>query len=264
LKTKLDLTTLLGLIISLGGLGTGYFLEGGSFIALLAVSPLIIIFAGTIGVVTITQTGNGLKQLPGIFKAIFLERTYNYIEIIDNLCKWAKTTRNSGIVALDTIKNEIEDPFIRRGLDLVAASIEPEHVEVFLDTEIESMQSRHSNNANIFEQAGGFSPTMGIIGTVLGLIVILAKLGDSDIGELGHGIATAFLATLMGVGFANLICLPFAAKLKNRSKQETLYREIAKQGILAIQSQESPLVLRKRLLSMLPDYLKTGKETKNG
>lgn len=257
---RLDLPTIAGLVLALAGIGIGYLLEGGSFIALIAVSPILIIFGGTFGVVLITMRMDNVKQLPKLFGVLFQQKEYDYLKLIEDMCHWAKLSRKDGILALDTIKKEIENPFVRRGIDYILDGNDQETIKEFLDCEIEAMMDRHHANAQPFEQAGGFSPTMGIIGTVLGLIVVLNGLGNADISELGHGIATAFLATFMGVAFANLVALPFAAKLKTKSAEEVLYKEIVKQGVLAIQTGENPLVLRKRLLCYLPDYMKVGKE----
>jgi chemotaxis protein MotA len=252
----MDFSTIIGVILALGGIGAGYMLEGGSFGALLALSPILIIFGGTIGVVIITQPFEVSKNFPKLIIKLFTNQKYDYLGIIDDCANWSRVARANGIIELDKIVQEIKDPFIARGLQYVVDSIEPEQVKHFLETELDAMTARHAKNASMFEAAGGFAPTMGIIGTVLGLIVILSGLATASIGELGHGIATAFLATFMGVGVANLICLPFKDKLKNKSKQELLYREIAMNGILAIQAQESPNVIKKRLLSQLPDYMK--------
>lgn len=257
---KVDITTIVGLILALGGIGTGYAMEGGSFTALVAISPIFIIFGGTFGVVAVTMKANDVKQLPKLLKILFTQRKYDTLKLIEDLCAWAKISRKDGVVALDNIKKEIDDPFVRRGIDYILDGNDHETIHDFLEKEIESMMERHHAGSQPFEQAGGFSPTMGIIGTVLGLVTILGSLGNADINELGHGIATAFLATFMGVAFANLVSLPFSAKLKTKSAEEVLYREIAMQGVLAIQTGENPLILRKRLLSYLPDYMKVGKE----
>lgn len=256
MKNKVDITTIVGLIIAVGGLGVGYFLEGGDFKALLAISPIIIIFGGTFGFVIVTLPMSTIKRIPGIFKSVFTEKDYDYIALINQLCEWAGTARKQGIVALDKAKDEVTDPFLKRGLTLVVDSIEPEAVKDFLETDIGQTMERHKQNAGIFDQAGAAAPTMGIMGTVLGLVVILAGLGNSSTAELGHGIATAFLATLMGVASANLVYIPFSTKLKNKSAKEILYREISTHGILAIQANESPIILKERLLSYLPDHLK--------
>ena len=258
---KIDITTILGLIVALAGLGIGYLLEGGDFNALIAPSPILIIFGGTFGVVLITMRMEDVKQLPKVVKQVFVVKQYDYLSLINDLCSWAKISRKDGIVALDNIKKEIEDPFVRRGNDYILDGNDNETIKDFLDKEIEAMMERHHRGSQPFEQGGGFAPTMGIIGCVLGLVVILGGLGaGADVGKLAHGIAVAFIATLMGIALANIALLPFAAKLKAKSSEEVLFKEIAAQGILAIQTGENPLVLRKRLLSYLPDYMKAGKE----
>lgn len=252
MKKKVDITTLLGLAVALCGIGIGYLLEGGDFKALLAISPILIIFGGTFGVVIVTIPMYVLKNVPKITKAAFTETEFDYLQLIDDLCEWAKISQVKGIVALDEIVKDIEEPFILNGLDLVASNAEPEAVNDILDSDISMMEERHKQNAMVFGSAGGFAPTMGIIGTVLGLIVVLSGMEGSSMGELGHGIATAFLATFMGVASANLVFIPIETKLKAKTKDEVLFREIVKQGIIGIQEQESSIMLKKRLLSMLP------------
>lgn len=253
MKRKIDITTLLGLSIMLTGIGLGYYFEGGDFGALIAISPLLIIFGGTIGFATITMPTYLAKRMPGILKNVVTEQQFDYIELIDKLCELAGMARKQGIVALDKVKDEIDDPFVKRGLTLVVDSIEPESVKEFLESDTSQMMERHKQNAGVFDQMGAAAPTMGIIGTVLGLVVILSGLEGSSIGELGHGIAVAFIATLMGVASANILYIPFSTKLKNKSAREVLYRDIATYGILAIQAQESPIILRERLISFLPE-----------
>lgn len=259
---KIDITTIVGLLVAIGGIGLGYVLEGGNFAALLAPSPLLIIFGGTFGVTIITQTGTTLKQLPKVLKIIFTVKTYDYLKLVDDLCNWADISRREGFVKLDEKRKEIDDKFIQRGLKLVVDNNEPEHVKEFLENEVYMIEQRHKANQKIWSTAGGFAPTMGIIGTVLGLVVILGNLGGASIGELGHGISVAFIATLLGVSSANIFYLPFEGKLKSKDADEMLYLEIAMQGILAIQSQESPIILRQRLLSMLPEYIRVNAEKK--
>lgn len=256
MKRTTDMTTFVGIILSIGGIAAGFYLEGGEFSTLLAISPILIIFLGTIGVVILTQPSDVIKQFPAIFKQIFVQTDYDYLKLVDQMCQWTRTSRQEGIIVLENVQEQISEPFLKKGIGLIVNSHDTEDVKDFLETEIDNMIERHTKNAQIFESAGGYSPTMGIIGTVLGLIVVLGNIGSGDPSLLGHGIATAFLATFMGISFANLVCLPFASKLKNKSDQEVLYREIVLKGLLAIQAQESPLVLRERLLSALPDYIK--------
>lgn len=260
MKRKIDLTTLGGLIVILSGIGLGYFLEGGDFGALIATSPILIIFGGTIGFAIITLPLSILKRVPGIFKSVFTEPQFDYMGLIDRLCELSAMARKKGIIALDEVKDEFEDPFVRRGLTLVADSMEPEVVKDFLESDTSQMMERHKQNSNVLDQMGAAAPTMGIIGTVLGLVVVLSGLEGSSTGELGHGIAVAFIATLMGVASANILWIPFSTKLKNKSAKEVLYRDIATYGILSIQAQESPLILRERLISYLPEKERRNKK----
>lgn len=256
MKRKMDLTTIGGLLLALAGIGVGYLLEGGSFSALLAISPILIIFGGTFGVVTVTMNVSTLKDMPKVIKIIFTDANYNFQELIDNLCDWTKVSRRDGIVALGNIAEKVEDPFVKRGIEYILDGSDYETIKELLEKEIEAMMERHHAGAKPFEQGGAFAPTMGIIGTVLGLVVILGGLGSAGIEELGHGIATAFLATFMGVASANLVFLPFAEKLKGKSSNEMLYKEIAMQGILGIQTGVNPKILRKKLVAYMPESLK--------
>lgn len=260
MKSKLNITTVLGLVIAFGGIGLGYFLEGGDFKALIAISPILIIFGGTIGAVIMSISLGSLKKAPGIIKKVFTDESYDYVELIEKLCEWAKLSRTQGIIALDNLKNDIPYPFVQRGVGYIVDSIDPENVKDFLENEIGSMEMRHSENAKIIGSAGGYAPTMGILGAVMGLVIVLSGLGNSSVEELGHGIAVAFLATFMGVGVANLVFVPLADKLKAKTAEEVLYREIAMHGILGIQAQDSPILLEKKLYSFLPDNVKKSKE----
>lgn len=253
---KLDLTTIGGLLLAFLGIGLGYYFEGGDFSALIAISPILIIYGGTFGVVGITMSMSTVKSLPKLLKIIFTDSTYDFQGLINNLCDWTKVSRRDGIVALGTIAEKIEDKYLKKGIEYILDGSDYETIKEMLEKEIETMMERHHTGSKPFEQAGAFAPTMGIVGTVLGLVVVLGGLGNSGIEELGHGIAVAFLATFNGVASANLVFLPFAEKLKNKSSQEVLYKEIAMQGILGIQTGTNPKILRKKLVAYLPESMK--------
>lgn len=256
MKRKIDLTTVGGLILALGGIGAGYLMEGGSFSALLAVSPILIIFGGTIGAVSMTAGLQTIKSFPKLVRNIFTNIDYDFQKLIAELCEWTKVSRRDGIVALGNIAETIEDPFVKRGIEYILDGSDYDTIKELLEKEIEAMMERHHAGTKPFEQGGAFAPTMGIIGTVLGLVVILGGLGSAGIEELGHGIATAFLATFMGVASANLLFLPFGENLKGKSTNEVLYKEIAMQGILGIQTGVNPKTLRKKLVAYLPEAAK--------
>lgn len=252
MKRKIDLTSVLGLVLAFAGIGVGYILEGGSLVALLAVSPILIIFGGTIGVTIAITHMSTVKDIPKLVKIVFTDVDYDHIKLIDDICEWAKVSRKEGIVALGNITNDIEDPYLKKGMEYILDGSDYETIKEMLEKEIEAMMERHHSGAKPFEQAGGYGPSMGIVGTVLGLVVILGNLATADIGELGHGISAAFLATFMGVASANLVFLPFAEKLKVKSGREVLYKEIALNGILGIQTGTNPKILKKKLVAFLP------------
>ena len=258
-KKKIDLLSIGGMILGLGGIGFGFYLEGGDFASLLAPSPLLIIGGGTFGATLITMNMNQVKEIPKLLKIIYTETQYDFQGLIANFSEWTKISRREGIVALGEITEKIEDPFVKRGLEYILEGNDYETIKELLDKETESISERHHKGANVFESIGGFAPTMGIIGAVLGLVVTLAGLGSSDISELGHGISVAFLATLMGIGLANLIVLPMAGKLKMKSDIELLYKTIAIEGILGLQAGQNPKTLRRKMVAYLPENMKEEK-----
>lgn len=258
-KHRLDLLSILGLLIGLGAIGLGFYLEGGQFSSLFAISPMLIIFGGTFGAVLTTMSVEQIKEMPKLFKIIYTEQSYNFQGLIENFTEWSKISRREGIVALGEITEKVEDPFVHRGLEYILEGNDYETVKELLEKELDSMVDRHQTGSDPFEQAGGYAPTMGILGAVMGLVVVLSGLGGSDISELGKGISVAFLATLMGVGFANLVALPMAAKLKAKSQQEILYKTIAIEGLLGIQSGQNPRILERKMVAYLPEETKVKK-----
>ena len=255
-KKKIDLLSIIGLLVGLGGIGVGFYLEGGQFSSLLAPSPILIIFGGTFGAVLVTMNMKQVKEIPKLLTIIYTEKEYDFQGLIENFSEWVKISRREGIVALGEIAEKVEDPFIKRGLEYILEGNDYETIKELLEKEIEYTSERHHKGANVFESLGGFAPTMGIIGAVLGLVVTLSKLGNSDVSELGHGISVAFLATLMGIGFANLVVLPMGGKLKAKSETEMLYKVVAIEGILGIQSGQNPKTLKRKMVAYLSEQVK--------
>ena len=241
----MDLTTILGLLLGFSSLLVAFVMEGGSPFALLGLSAGIIVFGGTIGAVVISFPGSQLRKAAGLFKVAFTNRVEEPLDVIEELVSLATTARREGILSLEDRIEAFSDDFFKNGIRLVVDGVDPELVRGIMETELSYIETRHEEAAAMFEAAGGFAPTMGIIGTVMGLIHVLGNL--SNISKLGPLIATAFIATLYGVGSANLIWLPIASKLKVRSKQEMLSREIMLEGILSIQAGENPTILGQKL-----------------
>lgn len=241
----MDITTIVGLIIGFAALIVAFLLEGGGISALYSETALLIVLGGTIGATVCSFPLDELKKVPALFRIAFQEHVHNFMDLIDEIVRLADQARREGLLSLEQNLAEINDPFIKLGLQLVIDGIEGTLLRDLLETEVYCMEERHKNGYAIFDTAGGFAPTMGIIGTVMGLVNVLSNMDDP--GSLGPAIAVAFLATLYGIGTANLLWIPIGAKLKNRSKMERLYRELALEGILALQAGENPGFIRQKL-----------------
>lgn len=245
----MDLATILGIVIAIASLLVANILEGGHTSALLKGSAALIVFGGTIGA-TMTCFGlDELKSIGSLFKIAFTSQDYTPLKVIDIIVRFAEKARREGLLALEADIAEIDDEFLQKGIQLIVDGTDPELVRDILETELAYIEDRHHKAASIFEAAGGYAPTMGIIGTVMGLVHVLGNL--SDPGNLGPAIATAFIATFYGVASANIIYLPIAAKLKNKSAREILVRELMMEGILSIQAGENPHIVKEKLKAFL-------------
>lgn len=258
----MDIATGLGVVLAVVSLIFGFTLDGGAITALVQPNAFLIVFGGTIGA---TIASVSLKEFLSIFKYLkiaFLHKSVNPLDTIDDLVRLASVARREGILSLEEQLENFRDPFIKSGIQLVVDGVDPELVKNMLETEISYVEERHHKAAMMFEWAGGFAPTMGIIGTVMGLVHVLSDL--SDVNKLGPQIATAFTATLYGVASANVFWIPIANKLKRNDKEEVLLREIVIEGILSIQAGENPNILGQKLKAFLPPKMRERKAEKAG
>ena len=191
-----------------------------------------------------------MKRVPSLYKLVFSAEPPDMRGRLDQLVSLADEARRNGLLALDAQISEIDDGFTRNALQLVVDGTDPEMVHAIMEAEIDGMVARHAAGAAPFEKAGGFAPTMGIIGTVLGLVHVLQNL--SSPATLGPSISTAFLATLMGVGSANVVFLPIANRLKAISAEEVELRMMTLEGILSIQAGDNPRLVAEKLMSYVP------------
>ncbi len=247
----MDLTTLIGLIIGIGGLVGGFLLEGGELGSLFIETAGIIVLGGTIGAVTISFSLEEIKTVPGFLKEIFIETPVDFVGSVEHLVETADRARREGLLSLESHLEEIDNEFMRRGLQLVIDGTDPELTRNMLEMEISAFEQNNYLGAEIFNSAGGFAPTMGIIGTVMGLVHVLGNLSDPD--KLGPAIAMAFIATLYGVATANLLWIPFGTKLKSKTARQVHLMELILEGILSVQAGENPRVIREKLLTFLPE-----------
>ena len=246
----MDLSTILGLVVGFGMILSAYVLEGGDIAGLLQVTAAMIVFGGTIGAVMISFPLSDIKRALNVGKIAFIQKEYNEIDIINQLADLSEKARKDGLLSLEQDTQSNPNPLIRKGLSLVVDGIETEVIKDILVRETFLHENEFHSSATIFESAGGYSPTMGIVGTVLGLVSVLSNLSNPN--ELGAKIALAFIATLFGIGCANLIWLPLATKIKVKGKKEKMINDLIIEGLLSIQAGENPRIIKEKLnLSLL-------------
>jgi chemotaxis protein MotA len=240
------------------GLLLGAMMVGTSPASFIDIPALLIICGGTGGATLASVGMESMKKIPKLYKLAFNAAPPEVPERIELIVSLAEQARREGLLALDAQLSNIDDEFTRKGLQLVVDGTDPELMRVILDAEIDGMMARHAEGAAPFEKAGGFAPTMGIIGTVMGLVHVLQNLAAPS--TLGPAISSAFIATLMGVGSANVIFLPIANRLKAISKQEVELRTLTLDGILAVQAGDNPRIVADRLNSYLAPEERGGED----
>jgi chemotaxis protein MotA len=245
-----ELATPLGIVVAFAAVLGSFVMEGGSPAAMISPPALILVFLGTLG---ICLASNRMSDVGGIVKAflraVLPGKKVDTAATVAELMEYAEIARRDGLLALEERAKAVTDPFLRRGLELVIDGTDSEEVADGLEQDIAALRDRHKVAAKWFADAGGFAPTLGIIGTVLGLVHALEGL--SEPAKLGHAISSAFIATLWGVMSANLMWLPLSNKLKRMSAVEVAHKELVMQGVLAIQAGVSPRAVGERLKSHL-------------
>jgi chemotaxis protein MotA len=248
----------IGLVVGCLGIGLGATMEGSQVMAVLNPSAMLIVLVGTLGA-TITGTSfESIKAIPKLFKKAFSPEVLDLNGRVTQLVGFAEQARRDGLLALDEQLGSIEDPYTRKGLQLVVDGTDPELVADVLEAENDAMRKRHSAATQPFEKAGGYAPTMGIIGTVFGLVHVLSNLSKPE--TLGPSISAAFIATLLGISSANIVYLPIAARLKQLSQEELHFRAMTLEGILAIQAGDNPRVVQEKLTAYVPPALRLSEE----
>lgn len=243
----MDLGTIIGIAMGIGGVLMGFVLEGGNPITLITQpSPLIIVFGGTFGAVILSFPISDLKKIPGALKGIFRTKKSDPIGIINQLAELSEKARKDGLLSLEQDAQNNENELIKKGLALVVDGIETEVIKDILVRETQLHESIHESVAKIFEAAGGFGPTMGVLGTVMGMVNVLGSM-EAEPGGLGEKIATAFLATMFGVGAANLIFIPFASRIKANAESDKMINDLIIEGLLSIQAGENPRIIKEKL-----------------
>jgi len=256
----MDFGSLLGLAIGFGGVLLGYVLEGGNILNLVSQpSAMIIVFGGTIGATILSFPMNDILKVPSALKTIFTTKKHDAVGIINQLAELSEKARKDGLLSLEQDAQNNENELIKKGLALVVDGIETEVIKDILIRETQLHESIHESAAKVFEKAGGFAPTLGVLGTVMGMIQVLGSM-EAEPGGLGGKIATAFLATMFGVGSANLLWLPFADRIKQKAEGEKMVNDLVIEGLLSIQAGENPRIIKEKLnLTLLEKMSGKGK-----
>lgn len=245
----MDKSTVVGILIAISGIGAGLLLEGGRVAQILQPTAAMIVFGGTLGAVMVQF------PLPLVLEAfkrgahVFFDSSEDPHQLVSELVVYAQRARREGIVSLDAKLAEIGDPFLRKALMLAVDGTDPQELRKMMELDLDNQMEHSDKVAQVFESAGGFAPTIGIIGAVLGLIQVMQHLQNID--EVGKGIAVAFVATIYGVGSANLLFLPSAGKLKIKSREQLVWREMTLEGVISILEGMNPRMLETKLLGYL-------------
>ncbi|WP_066637344.1 flagellar motor protein [Desulfolucanica intricata] len=245
----MDFAILVGIAVGLLGLISGFLLDGGHISVLLKPTAALIVFGGTAGATIASFSMQDLKVIPKLLKNTVFQKLPGEDEVIEQIVQLADQARREGLLYLEDRLDEIDDEFLRKGIQLIIDGTDPELVRNILETEIYTLEERNDTGASIFETAGGYAPTMGIIGTVMGLVHVLGNMSDPS--TMSSSIALAFIATLYGVGSANILWLPIAGKLRNIGKKEICIKELTMEGVISLQGGYNPIIIRERLNAYL-------------
>jgi len=245
----MDLGTIIGLLLAFGGILGGQAIEGGSVGSLIQGTAAIIVLGGTFGACLIQfPLSVFIASMKSVSKALFAPKTRNR-NVIAEIIRYANKARRQGIVSLESDVENIEDPFLKKALNMAVDGVEPKALRETMEVEMANMEEEGELPIKFWEAAGGYSPTIGIIGAVLGLIHVMENLADPS--KLGQGIAVAFVATVYGVTMANVVYLPIAGKLKLRHKASMVAKEIILAGVVSILEGENPRLIEDKLKSYL-------------
>ncbi len=250
----MDLATLIGFILSFA-MVLGSIMANGPLSSFWDTGSILIVVGGTIGVTLINYPLGDVISIMGVMKNAFLYKTTSPGEVIKKLVHFADMARREGILFLEKEMENIEDPFLRQGLQLSIDGTEPDAIRNILSREISYLKDRHENGAGLFDTMGMYAPAFGMIGTLIGLVLMLGSMEDPS--SIGPAMAVALLTTFYGAVLANVIFIPIAGKLKARSSEEVLIRKLMMEGILAMQSGDNPRIVEQKLVSFIAPKIRS-------
>ncbi|HKM26072.1 MAG TPA: flagellar motor protein [Thiopseudomonas sp.] len=241
----MDVLSLVGLVMAFVAVIGGNYLEGGHIGGLLNGPAALIVFGGTLGAALLQTPVSHFKRATQILSWVIFPPYANLSSAINNVIGWSMTARKDGLLGLEAIADAELDPYAQKGLQLLVDGVETEDIRSIMEVDLYTQEDRDLNAAKFFECMGGYAPTIGIIGAVMGLIHVMGNLADPS--QLGSGIAVAFVATIYGIGSANLLFLPIASKIKTMVIRQSRYREMLLEGILSIADGENPRSIELKL-----------------
>lgn len=245
----MDLVSIIGTVLAFLVIIVGTILKGAHVGALLNPAAFVIVFVGTLAALLVQNSGAVLKHALKISGMLYKPPPHRPEDLISRIVGWSEISRRQGLLGLELQIDSESDPFIRKGLQMLVDGSEPEAMRAALELDVEMRERADLLAAKVFEQGGVYSPTMGIIGAVLGLMAVMRDLTDP--AKLGHGIAAAFVATIYGISLANLLLLPIGARLKAMIHRQAQVREMLIEGLIAIAHGENPRQIESKLQGYL-------------
>lgn len=244
-NSRLDITAFIGVLLAFGAILGGQVLEGGHVGSLLQLTAFIIVLGGTMGAVLIQFSPPVFMLGVRLLKWVFFPPGIVLEQVIEQVVGWGNTARRGGLLSLEPLLEEMDDPFMKKGLQMLVDGAEPDKLREMMEVEMVSYDEHYRLAAKVWEAAGGYAPTIGILGAVMGLIHVMENLADPT--KLGAGIAVAFVATIYGVGSANLFFLPFCNKIRAVVAREMVKRAMVVEGLVAVANGENPRLIETRL-----------------
>lgn len=246
----MDIFLIIGLVLGAICIVMALILKGASVAMLLNGEVAVIIFGGMIAAVLSSYTMADIKRLPKVMKVLMSNEEPDLNGMIEKMVELSNIARREGLLALETPVNELDDPFMKQGLELVVDGAEAEQIRDLMESEVDAMETRHHRMSGLFKTAGATSPTLGVMGAAIGLIGALGNL--SDINKLGPMIASAFVATIFGIFMGYLVMIPFATRLEAKNEEEVLLKTMIIEGVMDIQAGHSAKVIEQKLYAQIP------------
>lgn len=246
----MDIATIIGLLLAFGMMAVSVLMGGGNFASFWDTASVLMVIGGTFGAILICYPLRVAAKIPKVLLKTALNKPPNIPALIQEIVELSDTARRQGLLSLESRIAQISDPFIRTGIQLTIDGTPPDLLETVLRTEVETMALRHKEGKALIDQIGKFAPAFGMVGTLMGLIIMLGNMSDPS--SIGSGMAVALITTLYGAVLSNGSFLPLAEKLGYISKQELIAREIAIRGILALQAGDNPRIIQQKLQTFLP------------